>query len=310
MRAIQVGEDRRFHLIETDEPVARGEQVVVRVDAISINRGEVLRARASGNGFRPGWDFAGVVHRAVARGGPAVGTRVVGFRYSGAWAEYVAVSPTSVAVLPDNISVEQAATLPVAGLTALGALDCGGSIAGRRVLVTGASGGVGSFAVNIAAAAGADVTAVVRRPAAECQDLLKGAARIFSVSSGLKGVDHGGPYDLIIDTLGGPALGDALEMLTSLGRCVVVGVTDTAKTSFDAERFFMAGNATMQGYVLFRNGTGQTPAEGLERLLRLATRGSLDLQVGLTANWTQTETVSEQLISRQFLGKAVLRLHD
>ena len=82
----------------------------------------------------------------------------------GAWAQRVAVPTTTLAPLPDEVSDAQAATLPVAGLTALKALDIGGNPLGRRVLVTGANGGVGRLAVQLAAVAGAHVTALVRDP--------------------------------------------------------------------------------------------------------------------------------------------------
>src|SRR5262245_6151613 len=95
-------------------------ETLVRVFAISLNLGEVRRSLTADAGWRPGWDFTGVVERAAANGsGPPVGARVVGLLPGGAWAEQVAVPTHSVALLPDSVSFAQAATLPVAGLTAL-----------------------------------------------------------------------------------------------------------------------------------------------------------------------------------------------
>ena len=88
---------------------------------------------------------------------------MVGIVQSGAWAERVAVPVEHLAELPEAVSFEQASTLPVAGLTALRSLELGGFIVGKRVLVTGASGGVGRFAIQLAKLAGAHVTAVARR---------------------------------------------------------------------------------------------------------------------------------------------------
>src|SRR5207245_2791439 len=96
--------------------------------------------------------------------GPPVGSRVVGMVDQAGWAEQVAVPASRIAVLPDSVSFAAAATLPVAGLTALRALRLGGMLLGRRVLVTGASGGVGHLAVQMAARSGAQVTAVIRNP--------------------------------------------------------------------------------------------------------------------------------------------------
>src|SRR5499427_1752374 len=145
-------------------PVPDRGEAVVRVRAISLNRGEVRRSTMAAAGWRPGWDIAGEVERPAANGsGPRVGARIVGLLPEGAWAERVAVPTHAIAALPDKVTFSQAATFPVAGLTALYALAKGGLLVGRRVLVTGATGGVGDFAVQLARLAGAHVTAAARR---------------------------------------------------------------------------------------------------------------------------------------------------
>jgi len=154
----------RLVIRSVPEPTPDRDEAIVRVRAISLNRGEVRRAGMAAAGWRPGWDLAGVVERAAADGsGPSVGARVVGFLPEGAWAQRVAVPKSALAELPDKVTFSQAATFPVAGLTALHALSKGGLALGRRVLVTGATGGVGDFAVQLARLAGAHVTANVRR---------------------------------------------------------------------------------------------------------------------------------------------------
>jgi threonine dehydrogenase-like Zn-dependent dehydrogenase len=110
------------------------DEVAVRVTAISLNRGETRRAvQQAEPGWRPGWDFAGVAETAAADGsGPKPGTRVVGILPSGAWAERVNCRTHAVAALPDAVDDAEAATLPVAGLTALHALRQGGLLSGAR----------------------------------------------------------------------------------------------------------------------------------------------------------------------------------
>jgi threonine dehydrogenase-like Zn-dependent dehydrogenase len=167
IRAVVVdpSSEGRLALRDVELPAAGPDDLTVRVTAISLNRGEVNRALSQSEaGARPGWDFAGVVEQSAAdRSGPAAGTRVVGMLPSGAWAERLRAPSYAVAALPDGVSDAQAATLPVAGLTALHALRQGGLLLGRKVLVDGATGGVGHLAVQLAAASGATVYGHVRR---------------------------------------------------------------------------------------------------------------------------------------------------
>ena len=165
-RAVVVDPEAPGRLVIRDvaDPSPDRGEAVVRVHAISLNRGEVRRSTMAPAGWRPGWDLAGVIERAAADGsGPRVGARVVGLLPEGAWAARLAVPTHALAEVPDKVTFSQAATFPVAGLTALHALAKGGLLLGRRVLVTGATGGVGDFAVQLARLAGAHVTAVARR---------------------------------------------------------------------------------------------------------------------------------------------------
>jgi NADPH:quinone reductase len=208
------------------------DEVAVRVATVSLNRGETRRAVQQAEvGWRPGWDFAGVVETAAADGsGPAPGARVVGILPSGAWAERVNCRTHAVAALPDAVSDAEAATLPVAGLTALHALRQGGLLLGRKVLVDGASGGVGHIACQLATAAGAQVWCQVRReehrPA-----IAEWCGERVVVSRDLSAAKPYGPFWLILDSLGGPALAAALGMLQPGGTCVTFGVSDAAQAT-------------------------------------------------------------------------------
>src|ERR671931_275722 len=127
----------RTTLGEAPEPEPAPDEALVAVEAYSVNRGETFLLERPRDGWRPGQDVAGRVVRAAADGsGPPAGTRIVGHAWDGGWAEQVAISTDALVVLPDAISAPVAATLPLAGLTALRLLRAAGSVAGRRVLIT------------------------------------------------------------------------------------------------------------------------------------------------------------------------------
>ena len=137
---------------DVDEPDPAPDQVVIEVDAFSINRGETFLLQAPKPGWRPGKDVAGRVIRAAGNGhGPETGARVVAHGEHSGWAERAAVTLDGVATLPDTVPLDVAAALPLAGLTALRLLRAAGPLASRRVLLTGASGGVGHYLVELAA---------------------------------------------------------------------------------------------------------------------------------------------------------------
>lgn len=143
---------------EVDAPQAKPWEALVQVKTVSLNRGEVKDAKDQEASSRPGWDFAGIVIEPAKSGeGPQKGARVVGLLPMGAWSEQVAAPVSMLAEIPEKLTFAEAATLPVAGLTALYALRKGGMLLGKRIFITGSTGGVGLFAHQLAAQSGAFV---------------------------------------------------------------------------------------------------------------------------------------------------------
>jgi NADPH:quinone reductase len=287
------------------DPVPDRGEAIVRVRAVSLNRGEVRRAGMAAAGWRPGWDLAGAVERPAADGsGPGAGVRVVGFLPEGAWAERVAVPTHALAELPDKVTFSQAATLPVAGLTALHALAKRGPLLALRVLITGATGGVGNFAVQLARLAGAHVTASARR--ADQAAALRQAG-VHEVIVGDE-IPVSPKYDLVIESVGGRTLGTALAALERGGVCVTLGVSAAAEVAFDARAFFVSGRTMLYGFYLFQELGNEPAGAGLRRLADLVAAGQLEPEISLERPWTEIGQVASDLMARRFPGKAVLNV--
>lgn len=216
-------------LAEVPDPVPGPGEVLVAVSHASLNYGDLNDAR-SGRipvGAVLGSDAAGVVVQAAADGtGPAVGARVVALT-SGAFAERVAIEVGALAEVPMSLDLARAVALPVAGVAALRSLRAAGLGPDKRVLVTGASGGVGRFAVQLAARAGAHVIASVGS-AARGEGLAEAGAN--EVLIGLDGLQR--PVDVVIDSVGGPQLVAAWNLLSPGGSVQSVGWTSGSRQSF------------------------------------------------------------------------------
>jgi NADPH:quinone reductase-like Zn-dependent oxidoreductase len=230
------GSPEVLEITEIEKPVPAANEVLVRVKAAAVNpldwhymRGTPYIIRLMGSGLgaptnpRLGADFAGTVE--------AVGTEVTKFKpgdevfggAKGAFAEYVTVNAErAIAHKPANISFEQAASVNIAGITALQALrDKGRLEAGQKVLINGASGGVGTFAVQIAKALGAEVSTVCSTRNLEMVRSI-GADHTFDYTRE-DYTQSGRQFDLIIDMVGNHGLLENREVLTPEGIFVGVG---------------------------------------------------------------------------------------
>jgi NADPH2:quinone reductase len=286
---------------DVPEPQPAANEALVEVRAFSLNRGELRLMQTRPDGWRPGQDIAGVVVQQAADGsGPGSGTRVVALTDGAGWAQRAAVPAHRMAALPDNVRFEEAAALPVAGLTALRTLRHGAPLLGKRVLITGAAGGVGHMAVEIAARSGARVTAIVGRP--ERGRHLRGADEI------VEGIDKApGSFALILESAGGASLAAAIARIDAKGTIVIYGNSSGEPTSLSFRDFAEHPNARIQSFSYFRSEAEERFAPDLALLASLVGDSALKLAL-VERSWRDVAEIGPELRDRRIAGKAVFRI--
>jgi NADPH2:quinone reductase len=287
-------------LREVPEPQPAANEAVVEVRAFSLNRGE-LRLLQIRPEWRPGQDISGVVVQPSADGsGPKAGTRIVALTDNSGWAQRAAVPAHRLAALPDNVRFEEAAALPVAGLTALRTLRHGAPLLGKRVLITGAAGGVGHLAVQLAAKSGAHVTAIVGSP--ERGRHLRGADEIVA------GIEEAqGRFGLILESAGGASLAAAIARIEAKGTIVIFGNSSGEPTSLSFRDFAERPNARIQSFSYFTSEAEERFAPDLGLLAALVGEGSLK-PVLVDRSWRDLAQIGPELRDRRIAGKAVFRI--
>ncbi len=321
MRAIVqdgYGDADVLHLARIARPGIGGHDVLLRVHAAGMDRGRwhlmtgqpyLLRLVAGFRGPRnpvQGLDVAGTV---VAAGQEvtrfSVGDEVFGFG-RGAFAEYAAAREDKLARKPANLTFEQAAVVPVSAVTALLALtDVGHVQAGQNVLITGASGGVGSYAVQLARAFGAEVTGVCSVAKTGLVRSL-GAAHVIDYTHE-DFADGAHRYDLIIDIAGSPALSRLRRALTPTGTAVITGGEDGGRwTGMDRQVRALALSPFLRQRLTMV--TPRQRSSDLERLTALLEAGTVTPSIGATYPLDQVQAAMRHLEAGNARGKVAITI--
>jgi NADPH:quinone reductase-like Zn-dependent oxidoreductase len=309
-----------LRLAHIPTPQVADNQVLVRVHAAGLDRGTwhlmtgkpyvqrlVLGFRGPRNPV-PGRDVAGTVvavGRAVTRF--RVGDEVYGIG-PGSFAEYTVAREDRLARKPANMTFEQAAVVPVSAMTALRALSDVGQVAGgQRVLVIGASGGVGSYAVQLAKAFGADVTGVASTGKLDLVRLL-GADRVidYTREDFAAGPDR---YDLILDIAGNPTLSRLRRALAPAGTAVIVGGEEGGNLTGGLNRQFRA--LALSPFIRQRL-TMLPPKEHasvLERLTERIEAGQVTASIDRTYPLERVPEAMRHLVAGRVRGKVAVTVH-
>ncbi len=267
-----------LQLTEVERPNPQMDEVLVKIHAISVNPAEwhslaatnvIVRAA---EGLRKpkkpilGADFSGIVQAVGADvSGFQAGDAVYGRSQKGGFAEYVAIPQHRMAMKPGNLSFAEAAAVPLGSLTALQGLRKGGIKAGQRVLINGASGGIGTFMVQLARIFEAEVTGVCSTRNVEMVHSL-GAQEVIDYTREAL-VNGRRPFDLVLDNVGNLTVSDYQKLLTPGGACVVIGFEDMGRLFHILTRGTLVSLTSSQTIGVINTNTNQADLDYIRGLI-------------------------------------------
>ncbi len=321
MRAVQVTRlegPGSVEMVDIPEPKAGERQYLIEVHAAGVAFPDLLLTRGAYQmkpslPFVPGSEVAGIVRAAPADGELPVGSRVVAFPGLGGFQEMVVAAPQSVFPIPDRISFEAGAALPMNYLTVSFALGRRGQLrAGETVLVHGAAGGVGSAAVQLAKALGARVIAVVSSDDKRAVAKQAGADEVILVDGFLqsaKSLTGGRGVDMVVDPVGGDRFTDSLRSLAPEGRLLVLGFTGGEIPTVKVNRLLLNNIAVVGvGLGAFVMHEPNLLQDEWAKLVPHLEAGRLDPPIGAVYPLEEAGRALAEMEARRALGKIVLRV--
>ena len=321
MRSVQVTRlegPSGVEVVEAAEPTRGEDEVLVEVRALGMSWPDLLQSRGEYQlkpdlPFQLGVDFAGVVREAPEGSGLAAGDRVACVLPYGGGADLVAVHQDSVFPLPDGVSFEKAAAIPMNYLTAQFALEKRGQLReGETVLVHGAAGGVGTATLQVARGYGARTIAVVSTEEKGEIAERAGADEVVLVDGfrdAVKELTGGEGVDVVMDVVGGDLMTDSLRSLGTQGRLLVVGFTAGAIPAVKVNRLLL-NNVDVRGvgwgaFAMVRPGYMR---KQWDDLLPLMESGVIDPPIGATYPMEEFGRALQDMEDRKTLGKSVVTL--
>lgn len=319
MRAVQVVRlegPQGVDVVDVPEPEPAAGEVLVEVHALGVSFPDLLLSKGEYQlkpdpPFQLGVDFSGVVREAPESSGFRPGDRVACCLPYGGGADLVALDPGSVFPLPEQISFEQGAALPMNYLTAQFALGTRARLSkGETVLVHGAAGGVGTASIQVAKGLGARTIAVVSTDAKAETARAAGADDVVLVDEFLesaKSLTDGRGVDVVVDVVGGDLITDSLRSLAPEGRLLVVGFTAGAIPQVKVNRLLL-NNIDVRGvgwgaFAMTRPGYMRRQWDSL---LPMMESGVVDPPIGATYPLEKVRDALRDMDERRTRGKSVV----
>lgn len=308
------------HLVWIEAPTPRpgAGELLLRLAACGLNHADLLMRQGTYLGgprppFCPGMEAAGMVEEVgtgVPAGFPVPGTRVAAVTASGLQATHAVVPAAACVEIPEGLPWEQAAALPVTHLTAYHALvTVARAEPGEVVLVHGATGGLGSAAVQIARCLGLRVVATASTPEKRARAHGLGAERVAGYEDFervVQEVTGGRGPDLVLETIGGEVMRRSLRLLPPLGRLVILGMVSQRALAVDSVQLLFRSQAVLGFHLRALLGRDDLIAPSLRRILGWIAAGDITVEVGQVLPLAEIRRAHELLAGRSVTGKIVL----